>query len=760
MIMIQRFIILFAMTGMLRSAPVPISAEVDWEKFLSRHDMVWNRMSGDWFQAPFLGNGELGTMMRVPDPERINLDVGSSRVHDHRTDDLRNGVVPDSVEVINRGRLPVGQFELKPAKRIDPKKSTARVHLWDAEATGTWNVPDGEPVQWRSLVHAVENVAFIEFRSAPKALPALRFVPSEARNPRNLPGSMAKDWKPNPRPETVADDQGGITRQKLVAGGETVTAWRIVRPEPGVLRLFWTVAHTHPEENAEPIAKAALDKAVAAPFDDWVASHRAWWHAYYPQSFLTFGDPFWESYYWVQIYKIASATRADRPLIDNAGPWFHPTNWGATWWNLNVQLSYSPVYTANRLHLGETLVRHLHDYQENLILSVDPKYRDDSAGLSRNTGADLLGWAGEPGGRAKMERQRDVAQETGNLLWTCHNLWLHYRHSMDEALARETLFPILRRAVNYHRHFLKPDEDGILHLPSTQSPEYANAENANYDLALLRWGAATLIDLNRELKLADPLAPEWKKIVEKLAPYPKDAKSYFIGKNVPLTGSHRHWSHLLMIYPLREVRPENSPDGWIRSNLDHWHSYKGGHAGYSFTGGAAIAAITGDRAQFASMLQQFKRFIDPNTLYREAGSFSVMETPLHMACSIQEAFLQSHQDQLSVFPCVPEAWPDAAFHRFLAQGGHIVSAAMKDGKPAWVDIESPHGGALTVTIPFAAPPQLVPGKGVTMKALDDGKIQITLAPGSRCQMVAKPSDSLEILAAKPLAGNANPFGLK
>jgi len=89
MIMIQRFIILFAMTGMLRSAPVPISAEVDWEKFLSRHDMVWNRMSGDWFQAPFLGNGELGTMMRVPDPERINLDVGSSRVHDHRTDDLR-----------------------------------------------------------------------------------------------------------------------------------------------------------------------------------------------------------------------------------------------------------------------------------------------------------------------------------------------------------------------------------------------------------------------------------------------------------------------------------------------------------------------------------------------------------------------------------------------------------------------------------------------------------------------------------------------
>ncbi len=231
-------------------------------------------MAEPWYQAPFIGNGELGTMMRVSSPEMILLDVGSSRVHDHRTDDLRNGVVPDSVEVHNRGRLPVGQFELKPAKRIDPRKSTARVHLWNAEATGVWNIPDGGPVRWRALVHAVENVAFFEFRGAPDDLPAIRFVPSEARNPRNLPGSMAKDWKPNPRPETVADDLGGVTRQKLVAGGETVTAWRIVRPEPGVLRLFWTVAHTHPEETAEPVATAALDKAAAASFDDWATPPR------------------------------------------------------------------------------------------------------------------------------------------------------------------------------------------------------------------------------------------------------------------------------------------------------------------------------------------------------------------------------------------------------------------------------------------------------------------------------------------------------
>jgi alpha-L-fucosidase 2 len=142
------------------------------------------------------------------------------------------------------------------------------------------------------------------------------------------------------------------------------------------------------------------------------------------------------------------------------------------------------------------------------------------------------------------------------------------------------------------------------------------------------------------------------------------------------------------------------------------------------------------------------------------GSFTVMETPLHMACAIQEAFLQSHHEHLSIFPCVPEAWPNAAFHRFLAQGGHIVSAAMEDGEPAWVEIESPHGGSLVVTIPFASPPQLIAGAGADMKTRDDGKIEITLAPGARCQIRAVPTVNFKIQPAPALSNDANPFGLK
>ena len=44
--------------------------------------------------------------------------------------------------------------------------------------------------------------------------------------------------------------------------------------------------------------------------------------------------------------------RADRPALDTLGPWYQTTPIPGINWNLSLQLSYWPVYTANRLALG------------------------------------------------------------------------------------------------------------------------------------------------------------------------------------------------------------------------------------------------------------------------------------------------------------------------------------------------------------------------------------------------------------------------
>ena len=58
------FVIFFCTLHSIAQRAAPkIVEEIDWASFLSRHDLVWDRMPDDYFNAPFLGNGLLGAML-------------------------------------------------------------------------------------------------------------------------------------------------------------------------------------------------------------------------------------------------------------------------------------------------------------------------------------------------------------------------------------------------------------------------------------------------------------------------------------------------------------------------------------------------------------------------------------------------------------------------------------------------------------------------------------------------------------------------
>jgi hypothetical protein len=81
--------------------------------------------------------------------------------------------------------------------------------------------------------------------------------------------------------------------------------------------------------------------------------------------------------------------------------------------------------------------------------------------------------------------------------------------------------------------------------------------------------------------------------------------------------------------------------------------------------------------------------MEPNTLYAEAGP--VIETPLSAVTAIQELFLQDWGGALRVFPAVPSAWTDAAFDHLRADGAFLVSAVRRNGRTAWMRVESRAG---------------------------------------------------------------------
>ena len=138
-----------------------------------------------------------------------------------------------------------------------------------------------------------------------------------------------------------------------------------------------------------------------------------------------------------------------------------------------------------------------------------------------------------------------------------HNYYLQYRFTMDESMMRDRMFPLLKGSINYYLHLLKMGPDGYLHITDGYSPEYPGQPtpnpDCNIDLALLRWGCETLVATCDRFKIDDPLIPKWKETLAKLVPYPTDENGLMVSASVPFAVSHRHYSHLLMVYPLHII---------------------------------------------------------------------------------------------------------------------------------------------------------------------------------------------------------------
>lgn len=536
-----------------------------------------------------------------------------------------------------------------------------------------------------------------------------------------------------------------VVFQPLKPAGGHAVAWKSVPIGKNRSVVFSSVGFAKDESQAIAEAVNAVKKAEATGLAELLKSHQAWWHAFWPEGFVSIPDTRLESFYYIQMYKMASATRPGRPAIDLMGPWFRTTPWAKIWWNLNIQLSYWPQLTGNRLALGESLLELLDNNAATLAKNAG-EFQSDSAGIGRTSTYDCAGAVGD---------------ELCNLPWAVHNYWLHYRYTMDEAMLRERIFPLLKRTTNYYLHLLKDGPDGKLHISRGLSPEYPDQPKPNpdctIDLSLLRWGLQTLLATNERFKLADPDAAKWKDTLARLTPYPQDKNGLMISPSVPFAKSHRHYSHLLMIYPLYIMTPEQPENReLVVKSLKHWMSMPSALEGYSYTGASSISSLLGEGDESLRYLNKLlDSKVQPNTLYVEAGP--CIETPLSAAASLNDMLLSSWGDCIRVFPGAPSTWRDMAFHNLRTEGAFLVSASRKGGKTQWIRIKSLAGepcrirpsieGTIKSTVPI--------------KPADDGTYELKLPKGSEAYLY--PSGEMPDMHISPVKADpkrANYYGLQ
>ena len=715
---------LLLVSAILVPCQAQMAGEVDWKSFLARHDMIWAKLPDRFENAAFTGNGHLGAMVfTAGGGTSLKWQMGRSDV------------------AFSSSRIPIGDLVLTPRGRI--LSCEMRLDLWNAEIRGSLTTDKGR-IEFRSFTHSDQMVNVFETMSKGDEKVTWSWLPGLASDPRKIHKKEVLTEKDTNAPP-IAGREGDIALsfQPLKPGGGHTTAWKSVDLANGRSVVYAGVGYANQEALSKTEAVNAVNKAAQTGVPSLVASHRAWWQRFWPQSFVSVPDTRLESFYYIQMYKMASATRPGRPAIDLMGPWFRSTPWAKIWWNLNIQLAYWPQLTGNRLELGQSLCELIDNGASALAKNAGP-FSADSAAIGRTSGYDCSG---------------PVGDELCNLPWTMHNYWLQYRYSMDDALLRR-LFTMLKRSTNYYLHLLKEGPDGKLHITRGLSPEYENQPkpnpDCNIDLSLLRWSCETLLRSCELLKIDDPLVPKWKDTLARLTPYPQDANGLMISASVPFASSHRHYSHLLMIYPLYTMtldQPENR--ALVVKSLKHWMGMPQKLAGYSYTGAASISALLGEGDEAARYLNKLlDSKIPPNTLYVESGP--CIETPLSAAASLNDMLLSSWGDRIRVFPGVPDAWRETSFHNLRTQGAFLVSAARKNGKTEWVRIKSLAGEPCRIHPALDGEVKA----NVPLKPLGGGVYELDLPKGGEAVLyssAAQPNLSVAPVAAE--RGRSNYYGI-
>ncbi len=642
-------------------------------------------------------------------------------------------------------RLDIGKIVLQPAGKII--SGTMKVDLWNAEITGKILTELGE-ISFTAVTLHERMIDIIEVASTEKkdnknvhykwnfhpgnpASPRVQTRPNQNRN---------KGYVTNPDPIIQKTGDVTVCVQSLLAGGDYATAWteKPNKNENSSI-LFLSIANEVPNSGiSESVAKKEVIESSKENIEVFKTSHQNWWHTFYQESFLSLPDTQMESFYWIQLYKMASASRPDGPAVDLLGPFFQMTQWPGIWWNLNIQLTYWPFYAGNHVALAENLNHLLDDSFDGLL--------------------------------AKFEKEK-----LGDLAWALHNYWLFYSYRGDWKSIHEKWAPKAEKLVKAYKDMQKVNSRGQIELLPMGSPEYESFtlfDNTNYNLALLRWLLNSLIESNEKLNINTQKVTEWKQTLSSLIPFPVDENGLMIGSNQPVQISHRHFSHLLALYPLFQLNPENSEEKKLaEKSIKQWLSVENGDklTGFSYTGGASLYAALGEGDSAHQLLQKFlngnggRGILFPNTMYTESkGKNPTIETPLNGASSILEMFIQSWGNKIRIFPAAPEQWKDGSFYHLAAQGGFLVSASRKQGKTEWVSIKNLAGEPCIIKIPDWQEAWKITYSGNTkLEKMGDGEFKTDLKKGE--EILISPQNENIVAVIKPVVhpvNELNYYGVK
>ncbi len=479
------------------------------------------------------------------------------------------------------------------------------------------------------------------------------------------------------------------------------------------------ITTTTNKDNADPVdeARRLVQNALSAGYDKLLAEHEQWWTDFWARSSVNIPDSVIKQQYNIVQYFYGAASRDGAPPIPLQGVWTADAGtlppWHGDYHNdLNTQLTYWAYLTSNHLSQGRSFL--------DFMWSLKPAHEEFARKFYGTSGMIVPGVMSLDGKPMGVWYQYSLSPTMG--AWVAQAFYWHWRYSMDKDFLKNRAYPYCTEIADAIVGLMTPDKNGKLKLPLSSSPEIHNntqrawlTPNSNFDLSLIRWLFGVNAEMAKDLGIIQD-ATRWKNLLSQmddLAVAGTDG-ALLLAPGEPLKESHRHFSHLMAIYPLGILNTDGSDRDRkiIDASLKQIDSLGSQNwCGYSYSWMACMRARAGQSERALEYLHDYMDCTSRNGFHlngpqkrKDLPGFKMraftLEGNFAAAQAVHEMLLQSWGGRLRIFPAIPSKWKNASFHQWRAEGGFLVDAERVGDQTIRVSVTATVDQLLRLKNPF------------------------------------------------------------
>jgi alpha-L-fucosidase 2 len=361
-------------------------------------------------------------------------------------------------------------------------------------------------------------------------------------------------------------------------------------------------------------------------------------------------------------YIIVSSSRENSQLPANLqGVWnAHkaPYVWSNFFMDIDLEMNYWAAENSNLGDLSAPLMR--------FIDTLRPAGREVAKTFFGSRGWTCGYYAG-PFGVSSFHARGQYGLWRESAAWLCQNVWDHYAFSGDKEFLKEMGYPIMKGCAEFFLDDLVELDDGTLLICPSSSPE--NTEHGALVSKGTAYGQSMAWDiLNNTIEASEILNvdPEFRKELkiafERLSPHKVGSKGqlqeWYEDRGV-VESRHRHISHLVGLYPGREISVQKTPELAKAASV----SMKGRETGDMLDWVAGHKMCLYSRLYEPENAYKYVRRMLSGEGDRILGNlFTTTLEALQIdgncgyVAGVAEMLIQSHLGEIHILPALPKAW--------------------------------------------------------------------------------------------------------